>query len=411
MPPHQIVVSIPFQPEDDPPQTQDTNLVLLRQHAYTVAWARCLDRIKVPAAFKIIAEIYAPVVSTFIQKLESAHIDLLPGLPSHELPIITVTKDPIDASGGSIFLSLVNESVDATNFVDTHIHPNDNLSIGAAMKSLITGFVDKEALQRKSTALASVDIQLLSAWYQEMAQGENLRLVVFLHDFEKFDQQTVQDMFYICSSTTLPFLFVLLLSGPSSSNYLQKTLPHSTLKLLRPYHLEVPGGRTVLDSILFGVFFNPAFDATLFPGPQLLERYFGKNAIVSLNLQQIAYLHHFSTIKFSLLAQTTPPLLFETSTVFARDLLDRYSAGKFSTKQKEDWRNCSSSLAALIGAIDDIRDSASRKVTDIKLAFSLLHLVITFLRSRPDKSIERWRGAARMSRALTEGHAVAGLLQ
>ena len=86
-------------------------------------------------------------------------------------------------------------------------------------------------VQRKpTTSLASYDIELLKVWYgvlrdsagrllihlsvcrADISEGPEPppQLVVFLHDFEQFDESVVQDLFYICRWVTNLLLYALL---------------------------------------------------------------------------------------------------------------------------------------------------------------------------------------------------------
>ncbi|KAJ7049466.1 origin recognition complex subunit 3 N-terminus-domain-containing protein [Mycena amicta] len=414
--PHQTLVSIPFQPDEEPVDSQSSfeydlpNGPLLRLDAYTAVWTRCLDRIK-----SIMIDLYSPVVSTVIETLGHVHTDILSGLPFPELPVIAVS----DLSGGSLFLDLLGTRVeeDSANFVVSHVYPADCQNVAKTMKTIIGGFIDgdEDAPKRKPGALALFDIELLQAWYDQAA---DLRLVVLLHDFEQFDRRVLQDVFYIFSLrlSSLPLVFVVLLSTPSPPTYLQASLPRSTLTLLRPYHFAVPAGRPLLDSILFGTFFDPTINLPFFPGPTLLEfveeYYETHNASVDalISAIQVGHMHHFSTNVLSLLAQRTPPLLGSAALYFAQALLDRLNTQKNSKKQEEeDWRKFSSSPSDLIQAVDNAREAFFRHAQDTKLGFALLRIAMESLSQRRDKLIERWRGPARMCRALANGYGVNGL--
>lgn len=86
-------------------------------------------------------------------------------------------------------------------------------------------------VQRKpTTSLASYDIELLKVWYGVLRDSSGRlyiqpsacradipegpepppQLVVFLHDFEQFDESVVQDLFYICRWATNSLLYASL---------------------------------------------------------------------------------------------------------------------------------------------------------------------------------------------------------
>lgn len=124
----------------------------------------------------------------------------------------------------------------------THLCPSDCSNIMSTMKSLVTGFVDRPPagqdgetivmipdisrvdgvvlpVKRKPvTLLSNYDIELLKVWHGvlrdaagrscacplsrydiDISEGEPPpQLVVFLHEFEQFDEAVIQDLFYIC---------------------------------------------------------------------------------------------------------------------------------------------------------------------------------------------------------------------
>ncbi len=106
------------------------------------------------------------------------------------------------------------EGGDEPPSLQVHLYPAECSSVTNMMKGIVTGFVDRggefpvsfpatecpyllaERGKRKPTSLASFDINLLRAWYD--VQEIRPRLIVFLPEFEKFDTNVVQDVFYIC---------------------------------------------------------------------------------------------------------------------------------------------------------------------------------------------------------------------
>ena len=135
-----------------------------------------------------------------------------------------VLKEACSAGTTSALLSEVvnalSEGEDAEEGADeppdpqVHLYPAECSSLMNMMRAVVTGFVDRrgkyrtsylttncqslppESGKRKPTSLASFDINLLRAWYD--AQETRPRLIVFLHEFEKFDSNVVQDALYIC---------------------------------------------------------------------------------------------------------------------------------------------------------------------------------------------------------------------
>ncbi|KAJ7849338.1 origin recognition complex subunit 3 N-terminus-domain-containing protein [Mycena leptocephala] len=370
----------------------------LRFDAYKDAWTRCLDRMKL-----IIAELYSPVVSGVMERLNNIHTDVLPGLPFPELPVITVA----DVSGSSGFLDHLSGRFDGDALCDA-------LNLTSGMKNLIG-----------ATSLAPYDLGLLQAWYNA-TKDPRPSLIVLLHEFEQFDSNVVQDMFYICSLqvSRLPLTFILSLSTPSPSSYLQASLSRSTLTLIRPYHFAVPSGREVLQNILLKTFFDPTFDLLLLPGPTLLEfieDYYTTHSPsldVLITILQVAHLKHYTTDLFTLLSSATPPISpnpTSSELSFLEALLARLHApGTTSSPKKKgagDWRAHARSPDILLQAVDTEREAFARCARKTKLGLTLLNLVLASLRGTAlDKVLDRWKGAAGMWRVLdTEEGGVAGL--
>ena len=211
---------------------------------------KCLDRVRVsdpmlhiPRA-QLISRLYqtilktlhAQVVADIAEQVKNAYTADLPGLPYPELPVVALSGDflpsphiyactvlrNVDHSGATSALlsevvNALSECEDAEEGADglqVHLYPADCSSVMNTMKAIVTGFVDRrgeffaihsaieyqsmsaESGKRKPTSLANFDINLLCTWYD--AQEIRPRLTVFLHDFEKFDSNVVQDALYIC---------------------------------------------------------------------------------------------------------------------------------------------------------------------------------------------------------------------
>ncbi|KAJ7499463.1 hypothetical protein FB451DRAFT_1205523 [Mycena latifolia] len=376
----------------------------LRFDAYRAAWARCLARVK-----DIVAELYRPVVADVMTRLGSIHSDVLPGLPFPELPIVTIT----DLSSGSLFLDHLSTRLepepgedDKASTLVHHLYPTDCPNITSAMKNLIAGFVDrdKDAPKRRPAAsLAPYDLGLLKAWY-DAVEDPRPTLVVLLHEFEQFDASVVQDMFYICSLhvSRLLLAFILSLSTPSPSSYLQASLARSTES----------------------TFFDPTFEPLLLPGPTLLEfienYYTAHNPSLDalLTVLQVAHLKHYTTDMFSLLSSATPrisPNPTAREILFLEGLLARLHAPtpgvSMSKKAADAWRVQSRSADILLQAVDAAREAFARYARRTKLGFNLLSIVVAALcasGSTHEKLLERWRGPAAVSRTL-DGDGVNGL--
>ncbi|KAJ6546886.1 origin recognition complex subunit 3 N-terminus-domain-containing protein [Mycena capillaripes] len=382
----------------------------LRFDAYKAAWTRCLDRMKY-----IIAELYSPVVSSVVDRLDTIHTDVLPGLPFPELPVITIA----DLSGGSVFLDHLNGRFDEETTFVNHLYPSDAVNITSAMKTLISGFIERDAdgpKRKPGVSLAPFDLGLLQAWYDAIEDPRPI-LVVLLHEFEQFDTNVVQDILYICSLQIprLPLTFILSLSTPSPSSYLQASLSRSTLALVRVYHFAVPSGRDVLHDIVLKTFFDPTFDPLLIPGPSLLEfveDYYTTHSPsldAVITILQVVHLKHYTSDVFTVLSSAMPhisPNPTPSELAFLEALLIRLHAQRTSItpkKNAEQWRAHARSPDILLQAVDTEREAFVRCAQKTKLGLTLLNLIAATLRGTTiDKALDRWRGAAGMKRVLDE---------
>ncbi|KAI9464079.1 origin recognition complex subunit 3 N-terminus-domain-containing protein [Lactarius psammicola] len=313
---------------------------ITRFELYRAAWKKCLDRIE-----HIVSSLHAPLVDDIVRCVHRAYDDLLPGLPRVELPVIAISG----SSTSKGFLANVASRLEANRAEEaedddpppgsyiTQLYPSDCLNIMSTMKALVTGFVDHppngQAIQRKpATSLASYDIELLKVWYgvlRDSAEGPEPppQLVVFLHDFEQYDESVVQDLFYICSSYVpqLPLIVVVAVSSLYPS-FLQTTYPQSVLSLLRVDTFTVPSGPTLLERVIAETFFDLHFEPDVMVGPATLDfltDFFCRHASSvegALLILQLAHFKHFD----------------EPLTVFVRDELLGTSSAKLATEKLSD---------------------------------------------------------------------------
>jgi len=126
------------------------------------------------------------------------------------------------------------------------------------------------------------------------------QLVVFLHDFEQFEEAVIRDLFHICSSYVpqLPLIFVLALSSPHNS-FLNATYPQSVQSLLRVDTFAVPSGTNFLEEVVAKTFFDLHFEPAIMVGPAALDfliDFFCRNSPSVegvLSILQLAHLKHF----------------------------------------------------------------------------------------------------------------------
>ncbi|KAF9238125.1 hypothetical protein BU15DRAFT_62764 [Melanogaster broomeanus] len=309
---NQTTFYIPHREADrDPPNGYE-----LRLAAYRTAWFKCLERIQ-----QLIRALHAPVVGRVVDLVNGAYTNTLPGLPYTELPVISVTGKgeqrriityllKLSASGTSTSIfdeissrletegqdGLFNDTHGA--HIVTHIFPSDCPNTTSAMKTLITGFINKtdeelgmcahlkagphlilslDSLKRKpTTSLSIIDINLLQVWFDALCAAR-----VILHAFEQFEPLVVQDLFEICSLAIprLPLVFVLSLTSPPSPSYIHATYRRSTLSRLQVGY--VPRFDGALTFELFNqTFFDIQFDPYLMLGPtaiDFLADFFGRH--------------------------------------------------------------------------------------------------------------------------------------
>ncbi|KAH7883061.1 origin recognition complex subunit 3 N-terminus-domain-containing protein [Phlebopus sp. FC_14] len=253
----------------------------LRLTAYRAAWSKCLDRVQ-----ELIRALHDPLVDKVVDLVNSAYTDTLPGSPYTELPVISVAASGIFTS---IFDEIASRLEDKNELFDdngtrfvAHLFPAECSTVTAAMKALITGFIDgplTDPIKRKpTTSLAGIDINLLRSWFDAVrrvrgAEHNEMRLVVILHDFEQFETLVIQDFFEICSISVpcLPLVFVLSLSSPPSPSYLHATFPRSMLSRLQVRNCSFPTSQYVHHEILLKTFFDLEFDPHLMFGPSAID--------------------------------------------------------------------------------------------------------------------------------------------
>ncbi|KAI0358145.1 hypothetical protein OH77DRAFT_1397737 [Trametes cingulata] len=237
--------------------------------AYRAAWGRCLERVQ-----HILRVLQAPLVNEVATEVLNAYSNVLPGLPYNEVPVIAlhgasssvvqdivIAFESIDTIASSVTAATHGSS--QQEVLQVHLYPSDCSSVTNMMKGIVTGFTDRAASTRRkpTTSLASFDIGLLRAWYaSQLAQP---KLVIFLHDFETFDINVVQDALYI--------LFILLMASPTVPSYLHLAYPRATLALLRVHTIAASRGTHVIRDVLTKTFFDPDSEPDVMLGPSTLD--------------------------------------------------------------------------------------------------------------------------------------------
>ncbi|KAI9438315.1 origin recognition complex subunit 3 N-terminus-domain-containing protein [Lactarius indigo] len=368
---------------------------------YRAAWKKCFDRME-----HIVSSLHAPLVDEIVRCVHRAYDDILPGLPRVELPVIAISG----SSTSKGFLADVASRLETNRAEETedgdpppgsyitHLYPSDCPNIMSTMKALVTGFVNHspngQDIQRKPvTSLASYDIELLKVWYgvlRDSAEGPEPppQLVVFLHDFEQFDETVVQDMFYICSCYVpqLPLIVVVALSSLYPS-FIHATYPQSVLSLLRVDTFTVPSGLTLLERLIAETFFDLRFEPDIMVGPAALDfltDFFCRHASSVEGASLILQLAHFKHFD-------------EPLTVFVRDELLSTSSAELATEKLSDPKGIAfltslfswsfghqelasnqvggwpvNDVAGLLASIAEARADFRSRLLRLKLAFGVL---------------------------------------
>ncbi|TFK25404.1 hypothetical protein FA15DRAFT_590498 [Coprinopsis marcescibilis] len=351
--------------------------------AYKKAWAKCLDRIQA-----IARRLLDPVAGQIVKEIED-HATLT-GLPHPELPIITVTNPAFRGT----FLYDVSQRLDNRS---VHLYPSDCHNAIAGMRSLIAGFLEgtrdivRES-HRSTTSVPNYDIKLLVAWYKEFCtvRGNDAQLIVILHDFEVFDTEVMQDIFYICSQhvRALPLVFILSMSSPVPL-YLNIAYPRSILKRLRIRKLTLPGGVSVLNTVLLETFFSVDFQPDVILGPIALQyiadfylRYNPTFDSLITNLQ-LMHMKHFSIEPLTSILYSTPrskELSQPEWSDIADDLLTRLAP--VSKKLSDEKRNQQWKLltpANLPNLVEKHRKQLYSRAKAVVVVFNVMKIIQLFL--------------------------------
>ncbi|KIK98892.1 hypothetical protein PAXRUDRAFT_823391 [Paxillus rubicundulus Ve08.2h10] len=411
---NQTSVYIPFQEADRHeesytlfPDRDLPNGFGLRLTAYRTAWSKCLERIQ-----ELILALHAPVVDKVVELVKDAYTDVLPGLPYTELPIISVTASGTSPSiFDEISSRLETEGQDDlfgdgnSAHIVTRIFPSNCPNITSAMKTLITGFINKTdenlgSVKRKpTTSLSTIDINLLQLWFDALcvARGTDqntTRLVVILHDFEQFEPLVIQDLFEVCSLAIprLPLVFVLSLTSPPSPSYIHATYPRSTLSRLQVRSCPFPSSQNILHDILLKTFFDVGFDPHLMLGHaaiNFLIDFFGRHTTSLdglVSALQLAHMKHFEDPLTIFLVDETagwdhrdPSLFAFLDSVFAR-----VHSSSLIPDNSMEWLN--QGLDELLASVRTARAAFQKRSKLLRVSFQLFLLVQRFMISLGHKS-------------------------
>ncbi|KAL4253363.1 ORC3 family protein [Abortiporus biennis] len=423
----------------------------LRLELFKDVWLNCLHRVQT-----IVHDLQSPAVASIVSCIQNAHSDplMLPNLPYPELPVIVVTAPEGGAQLISNSINALNQStrqngdsqvrqngrskgkgrmVDnvngATNdhsqqparrVLFNRLSPDDCSTVMSTMKSIILGFVDRAVVdddeneeeedlpinvkRKATTSLASFDISLLEAWYVSVreTQDDPPLLTIVLHDFEQLDPSVMQDVFYICSKhvPSLPLVFLLELSSPTTPSYLHIAYPRSTLALLDISSVRSPAGPDIVEEVLARTFFDVEYNPEVMLGPAALEYLVdfttrhSTSVDAALNVIQLALLKHFE----------------EPFTFFLRDILLGTSSENDTIEKLEDpesfnfldtlltrvWSDASSqenneveaqinwkapSIPDLLQTVSDAKEESSKRTQKFRLGYQVLTVIQKFMKA------------------------------
>ncbi|KAG6820628.1 hypothetical protein H0H93_014231 [Arthromyces matolae] len=366
----------------------------LRIEAYRAAWRKSLDHIK-----SILHALHAPIASKVLYSVHTSYSRILPGLPYLEVPTICIT----DQTSNSTFLDQIAEVLDTVDLDDadstntasftSHLYPSDCINLTSAMKALIAGFVERPHILergsklekgRSAVSLVNYDIEILVAWYTavrdsyEITAEHEPKLVIVLHEFEQLDPLVLQDIFTISSLfvSRLPLVFILSLSSPPFTSFLDATYPRSILALLRVSNVVVPSGLKVLEEVILRTYFSLEFEPDIIIGPGALSYLIDY------------YTRHDSSIDAVLnILQSTPSQMLsgDASIPFLEEL-----SARLHLFYPNDTQWSKQPIESLVGLTDDARKSLSTRARRLRLGFHIIKILQDFMTSQGYKGISWW---------------------
>ncbi|TFY52894.1 hypothetical protein EVJ58_g9757 [Rhodofomes roseus] len=129
-----------------------------RMKVYKTLWARCLSRMQT-----LVHAIHAPVACEVALEIKSAYEDQLPGLPYHEIPVITLAAEP----GSPIYADVVSQlespsTVQGQERRDLliHLHPSECPNLLSMMRAVVTGFTAQSGTESRENAVRCLSCEL-----------------------------------------------------------------------------------------------------------------------------------------------------------------------------------------------------------------------------------------------------------
>ena len=103
---------------------------------------------------EVIKELHDPSVKLVVKEIKSSYLNILPGLPYPELPVVSIGSLCLDHVTTQLEdLDQIPESTRTIKSFVTHFYPTDFSSVQAGMRSIIAGFVERNDLVPQSTNL------------------------------------------------------------------------------------------------------------------------------------------------------------------------------------------------------------------------------------------------------------------
>ena len=103
---------------------------------------------------EVIKELHDPSVKLVVKEIKSSYLNILPGLPYPELPVVSIGSLCLDHVTTQLEdLDQIPESKRTIKSFVTHFYPTDFSSVQAGMRSIIAGFVERNDLVPQGTNL------------------------------------------------------------------------------------------------------------------------------------------------------------------------------------------------------------------------------------------------------------------
>ncbi|GJE86321.1 origin recognition complex subunit 3 N-terminus-domain-containing protein [Phanerochaete sordida] len=374
----------------------------LRLQEYRRAWSRCLERVQ-----SLVRALHNPVVEAVCSDVRTAHAAKhnLPGLPFPELPVVAVSAP---GGGGSVISDVVAslrhpEQSEGPACIVSNLYPAECPNLMAAMKSIITSFVDRTdehddetqgisyppSVRRKAnTSLATYDMNLLKAWYTALVERNEHRhtLVLVMHSFEQFDSTVVEGVFSICSQflPDLPLVFLLAMSAPSPSGFLRAAFPRRTLQLLRVHTHVAPLGTEIVENIVEEIFFSLEWTPNIMLDSGILKfiaEFSGRHTTSLDALTSVLQLTHLRHVEEPFALFMHDSLLGCASAEEAYEKLQDNSAAAFADALQERFDSPSDDPADVLAAVDEARVDLAAAAEQMRLAYRVLRLLQDFMSS------------------------------